>query len=162
MNGTTLTAFVVGVLIGVALTLRYVNKQKEGVEDYNLVEANEPPEDISRFNNIVDKSQYKTVDEQERPDHYIIPPDVVGLELDYDIVSLTYYADGVLADDRGEKVDDISDKVGSDFHRHFGEYEEDSVFVRNHKLKCDYEILKDLRTYAEVLALRPRRGHDET
>lgn len=32
------------------------------------------------------------------------------------------------------------------------EHEEDSVFVRNDAKKCDYEILRDLRTFAEVVA----------
>lgn len=34
---------------------------------------------------------------------------------------------------------------------HFGEYEEDAVFVRNDAKKCDYEILKDLRRFCDVL-----------
>ena len=33
---------------------------------------------------------------------------------------------------------------------HFGEYEDDSVFVRNDRYKCNYEILKDVRTFEEA------------
>lgn len=69
----------------------------------------------------------------------------------YERISLTYYADGVLADEDNEPVDDIEEIVG-DGLEHFGEYEEDSVFVRNDAKKCDYEILRDLRTFAEVVA----------
>lgn len=82
---------------------------------------------------------------------YVISPDDFG-ELDgYERISLTYYADGVLADEDNEPVDDIEEIVG-DGLEHFGEYEEDSVFVRNDAKKCDYEILRDLRTFAEVVA----------
>lgn len=40
--------------------------------------------------------------------------------------------------------------LGIDSLNHFGEYEDDSVFVRNDARKCDYEILLDQRTYSEV------------
>ena len=40
------------------------------------------------------------------------------------------------------------DVVGMESLTHFGEYEDDSVFVRNDRLKCDYEILMDERTYS--------------
>ena len=32
--------------------------------------------------------------------------------------------------------------VGEDSLNHFGEFEEDSVYVRNENIECDYEILK--------------------
>lgn len=65
-------------------------------------------------------------------------------------ISLIYYNDGVLTDENNEIVDDINEIVDEDSLKHFGEYEEDSVFVRNDKLKCDYEILYDLRKYKNV------------
>ena len=58
-----------------------------------------------------------------------------------------YYADGVVTDDEREIVDDWADLIGPDFMTHFGEYEDDSVFVRNTVLKADYEILKDLSPF---------------
>ena len=59
-------------------------------------------------------------------------------------------ADGVLAySDTNERVEDIGELVCEDFAAHFGEYEEDSVFVRNDNLRMDIEILRDLRTYQE-------------
>lgn len=55
----------------------------------------------------------------------------------------------MLADECGEEVDDVEEIVG-DGLEHFGEYEEDSVFVRNDAKRCDYEILKDLRNFSDV------------
>ena len=80
---------------------------------------------------------------------YVIRPEEFGEE-DYETVSLTYYEDGVLTDEYDEPVEDIDDTVGADFFTHFGEYEDDSVFVRNDEQEIDYEILKDTRKYSDV------------
>lgn len=82
---------------------------------------------------------------------YVISPDEFGNRDDHTCVSLSYYADGVLADDWDTEVLDPIEEVGPDIASHFGEYEEDTVFIRNEKLKVDYEICRDLRTFAEVI-----------
>ena len=69
-------------------------------------------------------------------------------EEDYTKVSLTYFADGILADECGEIVDDVEEIIGDGLD-HFGEYEDDSVFVRSDAKRCDYEILKDLRDFSD-------------
>lgn len=85
---------------------------------------------------------------------YVISPDDFN-ELDgFTPVSLTYFADGVLADERGVIVKNPEELIG-DGLQHFGEYEDDSVFVRNELLKCDYEILRDLGTYEEFRKTLP-------
>lgn len=83
---------------------------------------------------------------------YVISPDEFGEmeDEDYDKVSFTYYADGVLADEYDEVVENVDEIVGEESLTHFGEYEDDSVFVRNDKLKCDYEILLDQRNYSDI------------
>ena len=81
---------------------------------------------------------------------YVISPDEFGNEFDYEEVSLTYYADGVLTDDQDNIIEDVEGLVGLDSLNHFGEYEDDSVFVRNDALQTDYEILADLRNYSDV------------
>lgn len=87
--------------------------------------------------------------EHDRP--YVVSPEEFDDNDEYNVISLTYYADGVLTDDMDEPIDpeDIDDLVGKDFASHFGEYEEDSVFVRNDAMQTDYEILRDLRRYDE-------------
>ena len=65
--------------------------------------------------------------------------------------------DGVLADENDEVIEDVEDAVGIDSLNHFGEYEDDSVFVRNDARKCDYEILLDQRTYSEVVEDMPHQ-----
>ena len=83
---------------------------------------------------------------------YTISPDEYGEKEDYEQVSLTYYADGVLADDFDEIVDEVDCKVGEDSLSKFGEFEDDCVFVRNDILKIDYEILKDERNFADLIS----------
>lgn len=81
---------------------------------------------------------------------YVIPPDEFGEFEDYETISLIYFADKVLTDEDYEVVDDVDDVVGLDSFNHFGEYEDDSVHVRNDRLKCDYEILYDPRHYSDI------------
>lgn len=82
---------------------------------------------------------------------YVISPREFGNRQGYDITELTYYdQDRVLVDGFGEIVDDPENMVGNGFEEHFGEYEEDSVFIRNDRLECDFEILRDLGSYDET------------
>lgn len=91
---------------------------------------------------------------------YVIPPEEFG-EAGYDRISFTLYADKVLADDGDMPVEDVEGTVGIDSLSHFGEYEDDSVFVRNDRLKVDYEILLSQRTYAEVVESKPYLATEE-
>ena len=91
---------------------------------------------------------------------YVISPDEFGEFDDYDTISLTYYADQVLVDEDDELVEDIEETVGFESLNAFGEYEDDSVFVRNDRLKCDYEILLDQRKYSDVIKRRPHEVDD--
>ena len=87
------------------------------------------------------------VDEMDRP--YVIEPKEFG-ECDYEEVSLTHYADGVLTDEQDNPIEDVDSMVGEDYAEHFGEYEDDSVFVRNDRLQTDFEILADQRNYSDL------------
>lgn len=102
------------------------------------------------------KHSEKIIEEKDVPmpnKPYTISPEEFGESGNYTQISLTYYSDGVLADDEDEIIEDIDDTVGEDFADHFGDYEDDSVFVRNDRLRCDYEILKDNRSYHDVAGI---------
>lgn len=86
---------------------------------------------------------------------YVIAPEEFGEFDDYGLRNLVYYADQTLADDEGYLIEDVDRVIGEESLTHFGEYESDSVHVRNDRLKCDYEILLDTRTYAEMLKNNP-------
>ena len=91
----------------------------------------------------------------DRP--YVIHPNDFGEYDEYDRISLSYYADGILADEDDEIVEDVESIVGFESLNHFGEYEDDSVYVRNDVRKVDYEILLDQRRYSEVMNRAPHR-----
>ena len=99
--------------------------------------------------------------EDDKP--YVITPDEFSEIDEYETISLTFYSDHILADDGDELIEDIDAIVGVESLNHFGEYEDDSVFVRNDRLKCDYEILLDNRKYSDVIKQKPylRRYDDE-
>ena len=88
----------------------------------------------------------------------VISPDEFGDDEEYSKITLYYYADGVLCDDEDQPVDNIDDIVGEDFAEHFGEYEDDSVFICNDPRRCYYEILKSLKTYREVIEQFPYKA----
>lgn len=116
-------------------------------------------EEQATYRKYVETLQY-TQPQEEAPMElkpHVISPDDFGDMDNYDEISLTYYADGTLTDDHDHPMSDeeIEETVGRNSLTHFGEYEQDSVFVRNDKLKADYEILLDPRTYAQVLQERP-------
>ena len=78
---------------------------------------------------------------------YVITPDEFGDIYEYDTITLHYFADKVLADEDDEIITNVDEIIGRDSLTHFGEYEPDSVYVRNDEMKADYEILLDLRNY---------------
>lgn len=116
--------------------------------------------DLREYASIITGNSYsEKTPTASRP--YVITPDEFGELDDYDNVSLTYYADGVLTDEYDEPMEDVDDVVGNDFASHFGEYEDDSVFIRNDRLRIDYEILRDERRYSDAFSMNPHHSEDE-
>ena len=100
--------------------------------------------EMKKHGYIVDEDGGVTM---EKP--YVIPPENFDDQDDYDTVSLWYYSDGTLADFDGNVIEDVENTVGVDSLTTFGEYEDDTVFVRNDRLKTDYEILLDNRKFSD-------------
>ena len=109
-----------------------------------------------QYDNILEDNKYKQVLEKggsnmKDDEPYVISPLKFAEEdEDYEVVSLTYHADGILVDDMGELIEDAESIVGTEFPEHFSEYTEDpdTVYVRNERLMTDYEIQRDIEPYA--------------
>lgn len=114
-----------------------VEKQKE---TYNDMADNYGPEN--------GKEEDTTVADKNKP--YIISPEEYE-DCDYNILMLTCYSDGVITYDDDEIVEDIEDYIG-DIHPldHFGEYEQDCVYVRNDDKELAIEITRDLNNYYDM------------
>ncbi len=152
-----------------------VKEEEEFVDDEPdpndvVIQAKNKP-DILEYAGLLNKAGYTNYSEMgetaknEVPDiegvdgaePYVISPSEFGEFEGYERISLTYYADQILADENDEIVDDVEAIVGFESLNHFGEYEEDSVFVRNDRTRNDYEILLDTRNYSDVVKTMPRR-----
>lgn len=108
-------------------------------------------DDIILANREREKEEAAMDDDQP----YVISPEDYSESDEYEKITLFYYADDVLTDDQTQLLDDPDNTVGTDFASHFGEYEADSVFVRNDRLRCDFEILLDEDTYANIIMKKP-------
>ena len=100
-------------------------------------------------------------DDKDVYEPYIIRPEEYGELHAYETLSLNYYADGVLTDELDNPIEDVESLVPADFADHFGEYEDNVVHVRNDNLECDYEILRDLRKFTDVVGEYPYPTEDE-
>ena len=189
-TATAIFAFIIGASIGSFVTWKLVKKKYEQIAQEEIdsvkevfsrrnIQNSNSEEKVEVDNNIentltdykdaIKENGYFNYSEQNKEKEggidmsrkpYIISPSEFD-ELDgYDAVSLTYYADGVLVDDIDDSIIDIN-IVGKDSLTHFGEYEDDSVFVRNEKLKTDYEILLDVRKYSDVKNDPPYQVNDD-
>lgn len=127
----------------------YKNYSNTSIKPDPVLDDEEEPE--QKENEVVEHDPNKP---------YVVSPEEFG-EKGYTVISLSYYADGVLADEDDHVVEDVDAVIGYESLEHFGEYENDSVHVRNDRLRCDYEILVDLREYSEVISAKPYLTEEE-
>lgn len=150
---------------------RYRSKREYTEKEADIEGSDEDAEEelVSGFKNeyenmmrnlgYKDYGEKKGEDEVAKP--YVIKPEEFGqTDDDYDLISLNYYADGVLTDDFDDIIEDVEGTVGEDSLSHFGEYENDAVYVRNDARKADYEICLDNRKFSEVVDIPPHLRED--
>lgn len=165
-----LAIFVTGIVLGSAITWNYAKTKYAKIADEEIAsvkaafksEKSNEDSDICKEKNDIEKmeelaiaNRYVTHDkvikkeETDMNEPYVISPDDFD-ENGYEIVSLTYYADDVLTDEHNNVIRNRDKLIGKDSLTKFGEYEEDSVFVRDDERKIDYEILADTRNYRDL------------
>lgn len=186
-NWKSILAFIAGAGIGSVVTWKYLKdryrtqaeEEIAEVREYYKEKLNEQTEDVKPeekeepsteelqtniYKSMVRDLGYNKEEKKGEPmaksrSIYVISPDEVG-DYDYDVVTLTYYADNVLTYDDDTLVEDVEHIVGWASLETFGEYEDDCVYVRNDVLKTEYEICKDLRKYSEVVGIDPDLTYD--
>ena len=116
---------------------------------------------ITEYANVVKKEGYKDYSEYSKPEpveekevnanpiSYILPSEF-GDEDAYEQIELTYYADGMLADEEGDLVQDIDLTVGNEFDEHFGEYDDAMVYIKNDVMKAYYMIYMSDDCYRDI------------
>lgn len=142
--------------------LKEIDEKEKKMEEGKKTEESKIVNDLrERYAEVLKDHKY-SIDEpcyeggQDRP--YVVTPEEFGNADEYDIISLNYYADGIVSDDWGNKTEDLEATIGEDFASHYGEYEEDAVYIRNDRLKVEYEVLKSLSKYSEMF---PAEEDDE-
>lgn len=142
--------------------LKEIDEKEKKMEEDKKTEESKIVNDLrERYAEVLKDHKY-SIDEpcyeggQDRP--YVVTPEEFGNADEYDIISLNYYADGIVSDDWGDKIKDLEATIGEDFASHYGEYEEDAVYIRNDRLKVEYEVLKSLSKYSEMF---PAEEDDE-
>ena len=137
----------------------YAQKNKETLTDEAYGEDEEEPEkramDLKEYEKIVSGTGYSGEEKEDKnmevDKPYVISPDDAEERDDYELEQLDYYeGDETLVDNFGDVVEDVEEAVGADFASHFGEYEQDTVYVANDARKIVYEICRDYRSYSEV------------
>lgn len=78
---------------------------------------------------------------------YVITEDEFG-EFGNDEETLIFYADGVLATEDDDPIDDIEELIGNCLNE-FGEYDE-RLYVRNQEKEIDYIILRSEKLWSDI------------
>lgn len=134
-------------------------KRKEAEEYEAVVEVKEETEseykEIVKDEGYTNYTQYNDVKPEEKIDDdvedewtpSIIDPEEFGEDPSYDTATLTYFKDGVLADE----VDEVMDPkmVGEENLKIFDEFGARSIYVRNDEHMIDFEIIRDEYPYSE-------------
>lgn len=122
---------------------------KEREKEVKEVEApeEEEVEEIKEYSKII-RGNYMANDEEEQTNTqyapYTIDPSEFGKDGEYDTMTCTYFADGILVDDVDQEFEDWDLHVGKHHVDIFNEFPEATcVYVRNDLDGMDYEILKD-------------------
>ena len=105
---------------------------------------------VKEKHNVFDDAM-PTEPEVKHDDPYVIDPTEFGEFSEYEQRELTYYKDGIICENDTDMIDQYDIFGDLDVGDHFGEYENDRVFVRDDRRQVDYEILRDERTFMEVL-----------
>ena len=121
-------------------------EKDESTEEYKEIVKDEGYTNYTQYNDV--KPEEKIDDDVE--DEWtpsIIDPEEFGEDPSYDTATLTYFKDGVLADE----VDEVMDPkmVGEENLKIFDEFGARSIYVRNDEHMIDFEIIRDDYPYSE-------------
>lgn len=180
-NGKCILAFIFGAGVGAVVTWKFLNDRYERLvqeevmsvkealckDKSDTVEQKDESFDIEAEADKVESEyidrlrEYHHTGEHDLSKPYIIHPDEFGMYDEYESTSLKCFADRVVTDMDNEIIEDVDLVVGDESLDHFGEFEPDAVYVRNDKLKCDYEILLDPRRYyTDIAHKKPHQAED--
>lgn len=107
-----------------------------------------------------------TLEERKNSAPYIISSEELG-EYNgepFDTLELIAFRDNIIVDDAYDIIQSVENSIGSDIYTRLmkGEFDDqDVVHIRNRRLRVDYELVKDPRTYDEFIQRNPYLKEDE-
>lgn len=153
--------FLTGIAIGAVAAWKIAEKKFKKIADdeiesiramYKIKESEE-----SNTNGTItpDREAYEdlveTYRKDKRHDDYV-PKIISADEFGESRLSVTFtlYSDGVVTDERDERLDDdeVMESIGSEFKELLKT--KDVVYVRNEKRFCDYEVIADPDSYQKT------------
>lgn len=140
-------------------------KEEVDLSNYNSLASNYKGDDPQKTNYTAytrKEKQYPYLAERDRQrleaDNVDIEsiesiiPDEFGEYMSYEQITLIQYADGVMADEDDNIITNPEELLGDDYEDHFGENDDpDTCYFRNHKIKAEYEVIRDARRFEEVV-----------
>ena len=138
----------------------YGDKKENNTPELPAPEKENTEQNIKDYAAMLAKSGYTNYSNTEEPEEVLSKPYVVdGADFsdDFELVTLTYFNDGVLADKDLNIITDLEGTVGDDVGRYFEDELDDSVYIRNDVTKQEYEILRDTKDYADAVRMSSPR-----
>lgn len=132
--------------------LTYKEQKEKDVKEYAAFLAKTPYVNYSDGEELPEENKPKKQKEPEtKPNTFITEP--TDLDDGYEITTLNYYSDNVLATlHDNDVIDDYYTLLGDvDLADYFADGTEDVVYVRNADTHIEYEILYDPRKFSEVI-----------
>ena len=137
--------------------LEEAEKQQEEAPDNNDIpdEAEETEQTrkgtsaMKTYSDIIKSSNYSSQETNEPDLPYVITPEAYMEPNGYDKLACNYYNNDVLTDENDDPIE-IEEIMGShDMLDRMGEYETDTLYIRNDKTEADYEITQIDGAYME-------------
>lgn len=137
------------------------DKKENEKEKYEKIVKEKGYVDYAQYNDTKPDKKDEVVDDEEVDPcpPIIIDPEEFGEDPSYDTVTLTYFKDGVLADEVDEEVDPKI--VGLDNLETFNEFGARSIYIRDELEMIEYEIIRDDYAYSEYTFYNLSETRDE-
>lgn len=132
-----------------------IQSVKEAYEKFNKTENEDSGDESKNLRQVHEEENQKYEQnlpkEQKFEEPYLIPPNEFNEIYGYETASLTLYSDGTIATDDLEVVDDPDELLGEENLQQLRDGEADCIYIRNDSKYCDYEVLRDLSTFEDVV-----------
>lgn len=140
---------------GAPLDYQLVDEIADTVNELNEMGTVVPPV-INIFNKtvVLENDEPDLSDRGPDEPYHISVDEFMENESDYEQATIMWYdGDGILVDERDERIDDVDSTIGIKHLSYFGRASKEAhiVYVRNERIRMDFEIVKSDERYAVAI-----------